>query len=159
MSTSKNLDYILHPDHKQTDQEHTQSQSANMCRRCCTETLQPPKKNENYQFASPIQSGQQETYRVEKAHLVVPLPSFGVDRFTHSSQDFEAGEVKALHLLHTKLHQGSDGGGRRVEFGHPMLSNDLPAPLVIRVEWGALEKHTGGCIEQGTIGDLSLIHI
>ena len=44
MSTSKNLDYVLHPDDKQTDQEHTQSQSANMCRRCCTETLQPPKK-------------------------------------------------------------------------------------------------------------------
>ena len=87
---------------------------------------------------------------------MVPLPGFWVDWFTNSSKNFQAGQVEALHLLHTKLHQGPDGGGRRVELGHPVLSNDLPAPLVIWVERGALKKYTGGCVEQWTIGDIAM---
>ena len=64
-----------------------------------------------------------------EAHLMVPLPSFGVNWLTHSSKNFQAGQVKALHLLHTKLHQGSDGSGCRVELGHTVVVDDLPTPV------------------------------
>ena len=78
---------------------------------------------------------------------MVPLPSFWVDWFTHSAKDLEAGEVEPLHLLLSEFHQRSDRSRCSVELGHPVLGDDLPASLVVRVERRALEQHAGGGVQ------------
>ena len=76
---------------------------------------------------------------------VVPHPRLGVDRLAHRAQHPQRRQVVAVGLLGAPLHEGADGGGRRVELGDPVALDDVPQ-AVLRPRGGvAVRSDSRGC--------------
>jgi hypothetical protein len=58
--------------------------------------------------------------------LVVPVPRFGVDRLADASQNAQAAQVVALHMVGTEAAEQADGSRGRVELGQLVLLDGLP---------------------------------
>lgn len=78
--------------------------------------------------------------------LVVPVPSFGVDRLTDGTQDSQRAEVIALDVALTEPSEQANGGRSRVELGELVLLDDFPVAGWGRVDGGGF-KDGGGRAE------------
>ena len=83
--------------------------------------------------------------------LVVPQPGFRVDGLADGAEDLERRQVVLVGEGLPELHQGSDGGRRGVELADLVLLDDLPEPVVGRVERRALEDDRGRAVQQWSV--------
>ena len=75
--------------------------------------------------------------------VVIPVPSFGVDGFTDTTQHSEGAEIVAGDVVFTKTTEETDGGGSSVEVGDLVLLNCLPV-----TGWGGVNG--GGFEDDGS---------
>ena len=88
--------------------------------------------------------------------LAVPDPRLGVDRLAHRPEQAQARQVEALRDLPAELHEGADGGGRRVEDRDPyfsMISHQRPGCGVVG---RALVEHLGGAVGERAVDDVAV---
>ena len=85
--------------------------------------------------------------------FVVPVPSLGVDRFTDTAKDAEAGEVVWLYVLRAETAEKADGGGSRVELGQFVLFDGLPVARGGGVDRSRFEDGGGDAVKEGPVDD------
>ena len=78
--------------------------------------------------------------------LSVPHPCFGVDGFSHRTQQAKRRQVKLLWNLSTQFHKRSNSGGGGVENGDPILLDDFPPTSRVRGIRCSLVNHLGGTV-------------
>ena len=87
--------------------------------------------------------------------VVIPVPSFGVDGFTDTTQHSESAEIVAGDVVFTKTTEETDGGGSGVDVGNPVFFNGLPVAGWGRINGGGFEDSGGDTIEKGSIHDVT----
>mmetsp|Transcript_10439 Transcript_10439/g.20716 ORF Transcript_10439/g.20716 Transcript_10439/m.20716 type:complete len:246 (-) Transcript_10439:873-1610(-) len=89
-------------------------------------------------------------------HVVVPLPRLGVDGFTNTPKHPQGAEVILVGRLRSVLHQGTNGGGSRVEGGDLVPLHHVPVPACIRIERGTLEHERSRAVAQRAVHDVAV---
>src|ERR1700687_6174551 len=75
--------------------------------------------------------------------VVVPHPSFGVNRLAHRAENAKPGEIVFLRLVAPRLDERADRGGRGVEHRHRVILDHFPKASGVRIGGYALEDHLG----------------
>ncbi|KAG9508938.1 TRAF3-interacting protein 1 [Fragariocoptes setiger] len=78
-------------------------------------------------------------------------PTTSIDRLASGAQQLQRRAVVTCHVPVTVFHQRPNGRGRRVEYVHLMILNDLPQAARIRMKRCALEQCYGGAVAQCTV--------
>jgi hypothetical protein len=86
--------------------------------------------------------------------LIVPVPSFGVDRFTDATQHSNRAEVVGLGVVFAETTEETDGGGSGVEMGDLVFLDDLPITGWSGVDRGRLEYNGGDAVEKRSGDDV-----
>lgn len=87
--------------------------------------------------------------------VVVPVPSFGVDRLANGAQHSESAEVVALGVVLAETTEETDGGGSGVEMGNLVLLDGLPITGWGRVDGGGFEDGGSDAIEKRSVDDVT----
>ena len=87
--------------------------------------------------------------------VVIPVPSFGVDGFTDTTQHSEGAEIVAGDVVFTKTTEETDGGGGGVELGDLVLLDGLPVARRGRVNGGRFEDSGADAVEKGSVDDVT----
>ena len=87
--------------------------------------------------------------------VVVPVPSFGVDRLTNSTQHPESAEVVGLGVVFTETTEETDGGWSGVEMGELVLLDGLPVTGWGGVNGGGFKDGGGDTIEKRSVDDVT----
>lgn len=87
--------------------------------------------------------------------VVVPVPSFGVDRLANSTQHSESAEVVGLGMVLAETTEETDSGGSGVEMGNTVLLDGLPVTGRGRVDGGGFEDGGSDSIEKGSVDDVT----
>ncbi|KAF9788721.1 hypothetical protein BJ322DRAFT_1184000 [Thelephora terrestris] len=86
--------------------------------------------------------------------LVTSIPSFGVDRFTDTTQHSDRAEV-SLGVAFTETTKETDDGGSSVELGDLALLDKWPITGWSGVDRGRLEDGGGDTVEKRALDDVS----
>ena len=87
--------------------------------------------------------------------VVVPVPSFGVDRLADGTQHSESAEVVGLGMVLAETTEETDSGGSGVEVGNLVLLDGLPVTGWGRVNGGGFEDGGGDTVKKRTVDDVT----
>lgn len=88
--------------------------------------------------------------------LVVPVPSFGVDRLTDGTQDSQRAEVVTLDVALTEPSEQANGGRSRVELRELVLLDDIPVAGWGRVDGSGFKDGGGRAERQRAVDDVGV---
>ena len=89
-------------------------------------------------------------------NIVVPVPSFRVDRLTHGAEDAERRQVVFLNKLFAHAHQRTDRGRCSVELSNFVLFTNSPETASVWVGRNAFEHQGGAAVSERTVDDVGV---
>ena len=87
-------------------------------------------------------------------NIVVPVPSFWVDRLTHGAEDAERRQVVFLNKLFAHAHQRTDRSRCGVELSNLVLFTHSPETASVWVGRNAFEHQGGAAVSERTVDDV-----
>ena len=88
--------------------------------------------------------------------LPVPDPRLGVDRLADRAEQPQARQVVGGRVLRPPLHEGADGGRRRVEDRDLVALDDRPPTVPVGVVGRSLVHHARGPVGQRPVDDVAV---
>jgi hypothetical protein len=88
--------------------------------------------------------------------LVVPVPSFGVNRLTHRAKDTQTAKIIVLHVLSTQSAKETNGSRSRIKLGNLVLLDSLPVAGWGGVNWSGFEDGSADTICEWSINDVGV---
>ena len=88
--------------------------------------------------------------------VIIPVPSFWVDRFTHRAKQFQIAQVMFFNPFRASSHESTDRSWCSIELVHLVLGAGFPEAASIGVGGHAFKHDCRAAIGQGAINDIAV---